>query len=202
MDDQEKVTPFETQPSADATPALFASARKKQLEQQEKEAQRQAAEAEVRRLELEVEERRRRAEAAVKLPEKELRRAAKEKARASRKKLGKGAKIAIIVAGVIAAFLLLFLIVYLAPFDITGTYYLDGDPNGTMLVIYDDTLCYYYADGTSEQFEYETGSAWLNAWGYRDGVKVEFTLSLVLGGGGERVEDDYGNIYIKAEDGP
>jgi len=56
-------------PSSDTTSALFVSARKKQLEQQEaerrakeKEEQRLAAEAEVRRLEAEVEERRRKAE--------------------------------------------------------------------------------------------------------------------------------------------
>lgn len=56
-------------PSSDTTSALFVSARKKQLEQQEierraqeKEEQRRAKEAEVRRLEQEVEERRRRAE--------------------------------------------------------------------------------------------------------------------------------------------
>lgn len=56
-------------PSEDTTSALFVSARKKQLEQQEaerlakeKEDQRLAAEAEVQRLEAEVEERRRRAE--------------------------------------------------------------------------------------------------------------------------------------------
>ncbi len=55
-------------PSSDTTSALFVSARKKQLEQQEaeqrakeKEEQRLAAEAEVRRLEAEVEERRRKA---------------------------------------------------------------------------------------------------------------------------------------------
>lgn len=56
-------------PSSDTTSALFVSARKKQLEQQEaerkakeQEEQRLAAEAEVRRLEAEVEERRRKAE--------------------------------------------------------------------------------------------------------------------------------------------
>jgi len=56
-------------PAGDTTSALFVSARKKQLEQQEsdrrakeKEDQRLAAEAEVRRLEREVEERRRKAE--------------------------------------------------------------------------------------------------------------------------------------------
>ncbi|MDR1589325.1 MAG: hypothetical protein LBS51_03950 [Oscillospiraceae bacterium] len=56
-------------PSSDTTSALFVSARKKQLEQQEterrakeKEEQRIAAEAEVRRLEQEVEERKRRVE--------------------------------------------------------------------------------------------------------------------------------------------
>ena len=56
-------------PSDDTTSALFVSARKKQLEQQEtdrrakeKENQRLAAEAEVQRLELEVEERRRKAQ--------------------------------------------------------------------------------------------------------------------------------------------
>jgi len=56
-------------PSTDTTSALFVSARKKQLEQQEterrakeKEEQRLAAEAEVRRLEAEVEARRRKAE--------------------------------------------------------------------------------------------------------------------------------------------
>jgi len=56
-------------PSDDTTSALFVSARKKQLEQQEqerrakeKEDERLAAEAEVRRLEAEVEERRRKAE--------------------------------------------------------------------------------------------------------------------------------------------
>jgi len=114
MDDQEKTTQS-AQLSDDTTPALFASARKKQLEQQEKEAQRQAAEAEVRRLELEVEERRLRAEAAVGLPEKALRRAAKEKAKASRKKLSKGAKIAIIVGGIAAFLLLLILAVYDPP---------------------------------------------------------------------------------------
>jgi hypothetical protein len=55
-------------PSSDTTSALFVSARKKQLEQQEadqrakeKEEKRLAAEAEVRRLEAEVEERRRKA---------------------------------------------------------------------------------------------------------------------------------------------
>jgi len=66
--DQDKKTPAGA-PSSDTTSALFVSARKKQLEQQEterrakeKEDQRLAAEAEVRRLEAEVEERRRKAE--------------------------------------------------------------------------------------------------------------------------------------------
>ena len=65
---QDNKTPT-TAPSDDTTSALFVSARKKQLQQQEsdriakeKEAERLAAEAEVRRLEAEVEERRRRAE--------------------------------------------------------------------------------------------------------------------------------------------
>jgi hypothetical protein len=66
--DQEKKTPSGA-PASDTTSALFVSARKKQLEQQEaerrakeKEEQRLAAEEEARRLEREVEERRRRAE--------------------------------------------------------------------------------------------------------------------------------------------
>jgi len=67
MDQDNRPTPGA--PSDDTTSALFVSARKKQLEQQElerrakeKEEQRLAAEAEVQRLEREVEERRRRAE--------------------------------------------------------------------------------------------------------------------------------------------
>lgn len=77
-------------PSSDTTSALFVSARKKQLEQQEterraqeKEAQRLAAEAEVRRLEAEVEERRRKAEEEKVKAEEEARRIAEE-ARASK----------------------------------------------------------------------------------------------------------------------
>jgi len=65
--DQDNKTPTGA-PSSDTTSALFVSARKKQLEQQEaeraareKEEQRLAAEAEVQRLEREVEERRLRA---------------------------------------------------------------------------------------------------------------------------------------------
>jgi hypothetical protein len=65
-------------PSNDTTSALFVSARKKQLEQQEaerrakeKEDARLTAEAEVRRLELEVEERRRRAEESARMAEAE-----------------------------------------------------------------------------------------------------------------------------------
>jgi hypothetical protein len=71
--------------SDDTTSALFVSARKKQLEQQEadrrakeKEDQRLAAEAEVRRLEREVEERRQKAEADKKAAEEEARRIAQE----------------------------------------------------------------------------------------------------------------------------
>lgn len=67
MSDLEKKTTGA--PSSDTTSALFVSARKKQLEQQEeeriareKEEKRMAAEIEVRRLEKEVEERRKRAE--------------------------------------------------------------------------------------------------------------------------------------------
>jgi hypothetical protein len=66
--DQDEKTPVGA-PSDDTTSALFVSARKKQLQQQEaeriakeREAERIAAEAEVRRLEVEVEERRRKAE--------------------------------------------------------------------------------------------------------------------------------------------
>jgi hypothetical protein len=65
---EDKKTPAGA-PSSDTTSALFVSARRKQLEQQEterrekeKEEQRLAAEAEVQRLEREVEERRRKAE--------------------------------------------------------------------------------------------------------------------------------------------
>ncbi|MDR0549150.1 MAG: hypothetical protein LBI10_07055 [Deltaproteobacteria bacterium] len=65
---QDKKTP-NVAPSTDTTSALFVSARKKQIEQQEaerrakeKEEARLAAEAEVRRLEQEVEERRQKAE--------------------------------------------------------------------------------------------------------------------------------------------
>ena len=72
-------------PSDDTTSALFVSARKKQLEEQEaarrakeKEEQRLAAEAEVQRLEREVEERRRRAEEDKRLAEEEARRIAEE----------------------------------------------------------------------------------------------------------------------------
>lgn len=72
-------------PSNDTTSALFVSARKKQLEQQEadrrakeKEEQRQAAEAEVRRLEREVEERRRKAEEDAKRADEDARRIAEE----------------------------------------------------------------------------------------------------------------------------
>ena len=72
-------------PSDDTTSALFVSARKKQLEQQEadrrakeKEEQRLAAEAEVQRLEREVEERRRKAEEEKKLAEEEAIRIAEE----------------------------------------------------------------------------------------------------------------------------
>lgn len=68
-------------PSSDTTSALFVSARKKQLEQQEaerrakeKEEQRLAAEAEVRRLEREVEERRRKAEEDARQAEEDARR--------------------------------------------------------------------------------------------------------------------------------
>jgi hypothetical protein len=78
-------------PSDDTTSALFVSARKKQLEQQEadrrakeKEEQRLAAEAEVRRLEWEVAERRRQAEEEVRRVEfenAERRRIAEEEAR-------------------------------------------------------------------------------------------------------------------------
>jgi hypothetical protein len=72
-------------PSSDTTSALFVSARKKQLEQQEaerrakeKEDQRLAAEAEVRRLEDEVEERRRKAEEDKVHAEEEAKRIAEE----------------------------------------------------------------------------------------------------------------------------
>ncbi len=65
-------------PSSDSTSALFVSARKKQLAQQEeervaaeKEAARVAAEEEVRRLELEVEERKRKAQEDAKRVEEE-----------------------------------------------------------------------------------------------------------------------------------
>lgn len=68
-------------PSTDTTSALFVSARKKQLEQQEaerrakeKEEQRKAAEDEVRRLEKEVEDRRRKAEEDARKAEDEARR--------------------------------------------------------------------------------------------------------------------------------
>lgn len=72
-------------PSSDTTSALFVSARKKQLEQQEaerrakeKEEQRLAAEAEVRRLEREVEERKRKTEEEARLAEEDARRVAQE----------------------------------------------------------------------------------------------------------------------------
>ena len=72
-------------PSNDTTSALFVSARKKQLEQQEadrrareKEEQRLAAEAEVRRLEREVEDRRRKAEEDAKKADEDARRIAEE----------------------------------------------------------------------------------------------------------------------------
>jgi hypothetical protein len=72
-------------PSNDTTSALFVSARKKQLEQQEadrrakeKEEQRIAAEAEVRRLEREVEERRRKVEEDRVKTEEEAKRIAQE----------------------------------------------------------------------------------------------------------------------------
>jgi hypothetical protein len=72
-------------PSNDTTSALFVSARKKQLEQQEaerrvkeKEEQRLAAEAEVKRLEREVEERRRKAEMDAKQADEEARRIAEQ----------------------------------------------------------------------------------------------------------------------------
>ncbi len=72
-------------PSSDTTSALFVSARKKQLEQQEierrekeKEEKRLAAEAEVRRLEQEVEARRRRAEEEARRAEAEAFRMAQE----------------------------------------------------------------------------------------------------------------------------
>jgi hypothetical protein len=71
--------------STDATSALFVSARKKQIEQQEaerrekeREEARLAAEAEVRRLEEEVEERRRKTEEEKKLAEEEAKRAQEE----------------------------------------------------------------------------------------------------------------------------
>ena len=77
-------------PPDDITSALFVSARKKQLEQQEaeriareKEEQRLAAEAEVQRLELEVEERRRRVAEEARLADEEARRI-EEEARAGR----------------------------------------------------------------------------------------------------------------------
>jgi hypothetical protein len=88
--DQENKTPTGAS-SSDTTSALFVSARKKQLEQQEtqrrakeKEDQRLAAEAEVRRLEREVEERRRKAEEDARMAEAEAeqkRRQADEEAR-------------------------------------------------------------------------------------------------------------------------
>lgn len=72
-------------PSSDTTSALFVSARKKQLEQQEaerrakeKEEQRLAAEAEVRRLEKEVEERKLKAEEDARRADDEARRIAEE----------------------------------------------------------------------------------------------------------------------------
>jgi hypothetical protein len=72
-------------PSSDTTSALFVSARKKQLEEQEaaarakeKEEQRLKAEAEVRRLEAEVEERRRKAEGDAKHADEEAKRIAEE----------------------------------------------------------------------------------------------------------------------------
>jgi len=88
--DQDNKTPTGA-PSEDTTSALFVSARKKQLQQQEaeriakqKEAERIAAEAEVRRLEREVEERRRKAEEDARMAEAEAeqkRRQADEDAR-------------------------------------------------------------------------------------------------------------------------
>jgi flagellar biosynthesis GTPase FlhF len=72
-------------PSSDTTSALFVSARKKQLEQQEaeqrakeKETQRLAAEAEVRRLEAEVEARRQKAAEDAKRADEEAQRIAEE----------------------------------------------------------------------------------------------------------------------------
>jgi hypothetical protein len=72
-------------PSSDTTSALFVSARKKQIEQQEteriakeKEEKRLAAEAEVRRLEKEVEDRKRKAEEDAVAAEAEARRVAAE----------------------------------------------------------------------------------------------------------------------------
>jgi hypothetical protein len=83
MDQDKKTT--SGAPSSDTTSALFVSARKKQLEQQEverrakeKEDQRLAAEAEVRRLEHEVEERRRKAEEDKIRAEEEAKRIAEE----------------------------------------------------------------------------------------------------------------------------
>ncbi|HWS29948.1 MAG TPA: hypothetical protein VN512_07510 [Clostridia bacterium] len=74
-------------PSTDTTSALFVSARKKQLEQQEaerqakeREAERLAAEAEVRRLEQEVAERKRRAQEEAQRVEQEAQRAEQEAA--------------------------------------------------------------------------------------------------------------------------
>jgi hypothetical protein len=72
-------------PSSDTTSALFVSARKKQIEQQEterlakeKEEKRLAAEAEVRRLEQEVADRKRKAEEDAKAAEEETKRIAEE----------------------------------------------------------------------------------------------------------------------------
>jgi hypothetical protein len=72
-------------PSSDTTSALFVSARKKQIEQQEterlakeKEEKRLAAEAEVRRLEQEVADRKRKAEEDAKAAEEEAKRVAEE----------------------------------------------------------------------------------------------------------------------------
>ena len=127
-------------PSTDTTSALFVSARKKQLEQQEearrakeKEAQRLSAEAEVRRLEQEVEERRRKAEEAALLVEtqaREKREQARDGNSASTapmtgvqqpaltktaKKVGK--TVFIIIGGICIAVVALFTIILMLPVD-------------------------------------------------------------------------------------
>jgi hypothetical protein len=83
MDNENKTT--SGAPSSDTTSALFVSARKKQIEQQEteriakeKEEKRLAAEAEVRRLEAEVADRKRKAEEDAKAAEEEAKRIAEE----------------------------------------------------------------------------------------------------------------------------